>query len=222
MSSCKPYVIVYVTESVDGRIASKVGYSRFSCKYDLIRLHKVRAEVDAIVVGANTVIRDDPLLTVRYVETYKQPIRVIIDGYLRIPLNSRVITDKTSKTVIFTSGKAPKDKVDKLRSLGIQVFTLDEGPLIRISDVLNVLCEELGIRKVLVEGGGTLLWHFFKEGLVDEVRVTISPYVVGGVDAISMVMGEGFNDERDLFRLELIKVEICRCGGEVHIVYKKA
>lgn len=216
----KPYVVVYVTASADGKISTKKGFSKFSCRYDLIRLHKARAEVDAIMVGANTVIRDNPLLTIRYVEASKQPIRVVIDGKLRIPINSRIIKNKTAKTIIFTSLNAPKDKVTSLINEGIDVIKLGKGPILKIREVLQTLMNNYNVKKVLIEGGGTLLWYVFKENVVDEFRITISPYIVGGVESVSVVLGEGFNSERDIFKLRLIKVEVCRCGNEIHLIYK--
>ena len=214
----KPYVLVYVTETVDGRIASRTGFSRLSCPYDLRRLHWFRAWSDAIVVGAGTVIKDDPLLTVRYVKG-RNPIRVVIDGRLRIPLNARIITDKSAKTIIFTSTYADNKKISKLRSKGVEIYVVGETPKLSIKKVLELLYS-IGIRRVLVEGGGELLWSFFSEGVVNEVRVTIAPYIFGGKEATSMVMGLGFKDTNEAIKLELKEIMLCECRNEVHIVWK--
>ncbi|MEM0244488.1 MAG: dihydrofolate reductase family protein, partial [Zestosphaera sp.] len=90
MSLRRPYVRVYATMSVDGKIASKTGDSRLSCPYDKLRLHSMRSIVDGVMVGANTVIRDNPQLTVRLVEG-RNPVRVVVDGSLKIPLNAKVL-----------------------------------------------------------------------------------------------------------------------------------
>ncbi len=218
----RPYVIVYVTSSVDGKIASRTGESRLSCPYDLKRLHRLRSECDAVMVGAKTIIVDDPLLTVRYVKG-KNPIRVVIDGTLRSPLNSRVFNDKSAKTVVYTSTLAPRGKVLELKRLGIEVFVMTakggDGTL-RLSDVLRHMYEVLGVRKLLIEGGGTLLWHVFREGLVDEVRITISPYIVGGEKAVTVVSGRGFGAKSEWVRLKLKSVRLCECGNEVHLIYE--
>ena len=222
MRKRRPYVIVYVTSSVDGKIASRTGDSRLSCPHDLRRLHEVRASCDAVVVGANTVIRDDPSLTVRYVRG-SNPIRVVIDGMLRSPLNAKLFTDGQARTVVYTSVLSPRGKVNELRKRGVDVYVLEpmnSSGTLSLTKVLEHLYEVVGARKVLVEGGGTLLWYFFKERLVDEVRITVSPYVIGGEEAISVVEGEGFSSREEWVKLRLKNVKLCECGNEVHIIYE--
>ncbi len=218
----RPYVVVYVTESVDGKIASRSGDSRISCRYDLIRLHRLRSECDAVMVGAGTVINDDPRLTVRYVSG-RNPLRVVIDGRLRSPLDSKVFNTDEAPTVVFTSPKAPNDRVEYLRGKGVnvEVTKVLEGSdyLIDLREVLKVLRLKYGVGKLLVEGGAELLWWLFSSGLVDEVRVTISPYIIGGSEATSMVEGLGFGPKEEWVRLTLSDVVICECGNEVHLKY---
>lgn len=116
----KPYVYLAVATTIDGRIASKTGYSRLSCPYDLKRLHALRARVDAVVVGANTAVVDNPRLTVRYVEG-RNPIRVLIDGRLKAPLTLRLF-DKSAPTLVFTTSKAPVEKISQLEEAGVEVY----------------------------------------------------------------------------------------------------
>ncbi len=216
----RPYVIIYVTASVDGKIASVSGYSRFSCEYDLRRLHGLRALVDAVLVGVNTVVRDDPLLTVRYASG-RNPLRVVVDGRLRIPENSRLVNDKTSKTLILTSRHAPPDKINSLLSKGVEVVVLDVvGYELPMSKVLLELSLR-GVKSLLVEGGGETIWGFVKEHLFDEFRITISPYIVGGRDAVTVVGGNGFNTDLEFVKLILRDVTVCECGSEVHITYSR-
>ena len=213
-------MIIYVTSSVDGKLASTTGYSRFSCTYDLVRLHSLRAVVDAVLVGANTVVRDDPLLTVRYVAG-RNPTRVVVDGRLRIPTNSRVVTDKSAKTIVFTSSNAPKDKVIKLLSMGVDVVVLNcRGYELPMGEVLHELLLR-GVKLLLVEGGGETIWGLVKYDLFDEFRITLSPYIVGGRDATPIVGGEGFSTYLDFSKLVLKDVKVCECGNEVHIVYHR-
>lgn len=120
----RPYVIIVSAMSIDGRIASKTGYSRLSCPFDLKRLHEVRASVDAIMVGANTIINDDPALTPRYVKADRNPIRVVIDGRLRIPITARVITNKEAPTIIVTTESAPANKLAEIKGLGVEVWVV--------------------------------------------------------------------------------------------------
>lgn len=216
----RPYVIIYVTSSVDGKIASVGGYSKFSCEHDLRRLHSLRASVDAVLVGANTVLNDNPLLTVRYVPG-KNPLRVIVDGRLKIPENAKVVTDKSSRTLIFTSSHASAEKVNTLLSKGVEVVVLNaqtyELPTHEV--LLNLSLR--GVKTLLVEGGGETIWNFVKDGLFDELRITLSPYIVGGRNATPVVGGEGFSTDSEFIKLILKDVKICECGNEVHLIYRK-
>ncbi len=217
----RPYVRVYATTSVDGKIASRTGDSRLSCPYDKLRLHSMRAIVDGVMVGANTVIRDNPQLTVRLVKG-KNPVRVIIDGSLKIPLNARVLDVSEAPTIIVTSSTAKQEKIEQLRSLGVDVIVIEsESSLVDMSKALEALHDK-GLRDLLVEGGGTLLWHLISKKLVDELRITISPYVIGGKDSVALVGGEGFGDLSEWLRLKLINYKICKCGDEIHLIYKVA
>lgn len=218
MSLNKCYIVVYSTVTVDGRIASKTRYSKLSCPYDLKRLHELRAKSDGVMVGANTVIIDDPSLRVKYVKG-KNPMRIVIDGLLKTPLEARVYTLKTAKTLVLTTAMAPKDKIKALRDLGVEVVEFPGKPPIDMKRAIEELYNR-GLRKVMVEGGGELLWHLFKDRVVDELRVTLSPYIFGGRNSISLVMGEGFSSTEDARKLKLMSVKICRCKQEVHLRYK--
>ncbi len=213
----KPYVLVYTTATVDGKIASVTGFSQLSCPHDLRRLHEARAWSDAVIVGANTVVADDPLLTVRYVEG-RNPARVVVDGRLRIPLDARVITDRSAETLIITSEEASREKMDALAERGATIIALPGGPRLDMAEVLDTLAS-LGYRRVLAEGGGELLWSLFEARLVDEVRVTWAPLILGGRGAVPMVGGEGFKDAGDAVRLRLVELRRCECGQEVHARY---
>lgn len=216
----RPYVTVFVTMSADGKIASVVRDSRLSCPFDKKRQHALRASHDAVVVGASTVLIDDPLLTVRLVKG-PNPKRVIIDGRLRIPLNSRVVTNKDAETIVLTcSSNGGSEKITALLEAGVKVLTFPcVNGIIDLNEALLRLKEE-GISSILVEGGGELLWHFFRLSLVDEFRVTISPYIIGGRDAVTPVEGHGFGTLSEWVKLRLIHVIRCECGNEVHLVYR--
>ncbi|ADN51595.1 2,5-diamino-6-(ribosylamino)-4(3H)-pyrimidinone 5'-phosphate reductase [Vulcanisaeta distributa] len=212
----KPYVIIVSAASIDGRIASKTGYSRLSCPFDLRRLHEVRASVDAIMVGANTVINDDPSLTPRYVKAIRNPIRVVIDGKLRIPLTAKVVTNKEAPTIIVTTEQADRNKIAQLMNMSVEVWVMGKER-INLKDVLERLFMEKNVKRVLVEGGGHLNWELIKEGLVDEIRLTISPYVFGA--GTSFIEGEGYPTTIEGPRLRLKSVNICECGQEVILNY---
>jgi 2,5-diamino-6-(ribosylamino)-4(3H)-pyrimidinone 5'-phosphate reductase len=217
----RPYVTVFVTMSADGKIASRTRESRLSCPDDKRRLHRLRAIHDAVMVGANTVIIDNPRLTVRYVEG-ANPLRVVVDGALRSPVNARVFDVDEAPTTVFASTNAPAEKVESLQLRGVKVILLepdDRGYSLKMRDVLKSLYVE-GVRTLLVEGGGNLIWRLFREGLVDEYRVTVSPYILGGSEAVTPVEGEGFGPLSDWVRLELISRILCGCGQEVHLIYR--
>ncbi len=216
--SSRCYISVYSTMTVDGRIASRTHYSKLSCPYDLKRLHELRAKSDGIMVGANTVIVDDPSLRVKYVEG-KNPTRIVVDGLLRTPLEARVYTLKTARTIVLTTTVAPRDKVEALKGLDVDVIEFPGRPPIDMRRATEVLYD-MGLRRVMVEGGGELLWHLFKDGVVDELRVTLSPYIFGGRDSVSLVMGEGFSTIEDARKLKLVSVKVCECGQEVHLEYE--
>jgi len=206
--------------SADGKIASVVRDSRLSCPFDKRRLHALRASHDAVVVGASTVLIDDPLLTVRLVKG-PNPKRVIIDGRLRIPLNSRVVTNKDAETIVLTcSGNGKPEKIATLLEAGVKVLTFPcVNGIIDLNEALLRL-KEKGVSSILVEGGGELIWHFFRLSLVDEFRVTLSPYIVGGRDAVTPVEGQGFGTLSEWVKLRLVHIIKCECGNEVHLVYR--
>ena len=215
----KPYIIVFSTTTLNGKIASKTRYSKLSCPIDLMRLHKLRSQVDAVMVGANTAIIDDPSLRLKYFKG-SNPARIIVDGLLRVPLKLRMFRDKLAKTIVLTSTKAPQDKIKKLRDIGVKVITLQSSTgRISLKEALRILYE-MNIRKILVEGGGDLIWSLFKEKLVDEFRITKSAYIFGGLNAVSIVSGEGFSSTSESPKFIPIYIELCACGKEVHVAYR--
>ncbi len=214
----RPYVVIASATTIDGRIASKTGYSKLSCPYDLRRLHELRASSDAVMVGANTVINDNPTLTPRLVKADRNPFRVVIDGRLRIPLNARVVTDGKAPTIVATSEDAPVEKVEYLRERGVEVWICGKGGKVDLKEVLRRLYEEKSIRRVLVEGGGRLNWSLINEGLVDEIILTITPYVFGA--GTSVFEGEGFGTTAESPTLHLLTAFICECGREIVLRYK--
>ncbi len=202
MAKSRPYVIVSAAMSIDGKLATRTGRSDLSSKRDLIRVHKLRKTVDAILVGKNTISIDDPLLTVRYVKG-KNPIRIILDSKGSLSPKSRVIeTAKKIPTMLVVSENAPK-KVERFISKGVEVIRCGKNK-INLKKLLQMLGKR-GIKRIIVEGGGTTNWYFFKEKLVDEITITIAPYVLGGSTAISLVEGDGFGEISNSFKLKKIE-----------------
>jgi 2,5-diamino-6-(ribosylamino)-4(3H)-pyrimidinone 5'-phosphate reductase len=190
MEKFNPYVILSAAISIDGKISTKIGDSTLSSKSDSIRLHKLRSKVDAILIGKNTLLQDDPLLTVRYTNG-KNPIRIILDSTGSIPTNSRIIkTSNDVQTIIAVSKKISKKNLLRLQKLPVEVIISGENTI-----NLKLLLKKLSSKKIktiLVEGGGTVNWEFIKNNLFNELIITLSPFLIGGTDAISFVEGKGF------------------------------
>jgi len=191
MEKYNPYVILSAAISIDGKISTRTKDSKLSSKEDSIRLHKLRSKVDAILIGKNTLLHDDPLLTVRHTKG-KNPIRIILDSRGTISMNSKIIkTINTIPTIIAVSKQISKVNLLKLRKLPIEIIIVGEN-----SVNLKLLMKKLSsqnIKTILVEGGGTVNWEFIKNDLFNELIVTLSPYLIGGNDATSFVEGKGFS-----------------------------
>jgi len=202
MEKSRPYVILSAAISIDGKIATRTRRSNLSSRKDLIRVHNLRKSVDAVLVGKNTVNIDDPLLTVRYVKG-NNPIRVILDSKGSLSTKSNVIkTAKNIPTILVVSENSPRN-VEKFTMKGVQVIRCGKKK-IDIKKLLKILRKK-GIKKIVVEGGGITNWYFFKEKLVDEIVVTITPYILGGSTAISLVEGVGFGKISNSFKLKKIE-----------------
>ena len=199
----KPYVIINAAMTVDGKIASKSGDAEISCREDLIRVHELRKECDAILVGINTVLKDDPRLTVHKIKSNRQPLRVVIDSKLRIMEDARMFGEK-GKTMIATTEKADKKKMEKLSKKESVELIICGKERVDLKKLMEILYSR-GIRKLLVEGGGNIIFSFLKEKLADELRVAIAPYIVGGKHAITLAEGDGFEKIREGVKLKLKK-----------------
>ena len=190
MEKFNPYVILSAAISIDGKISTKIGDSKLSSKSDSVRLHRLRSKVDAILIGKNTLLQDDPLLTVRYTKG-KNPIRIILDSTGSIPTNSRIIkTSNDVQTIIAVSKKINKKNLLRLQKLPVEVIMAGENSI-----NLKLLLKKLSSKKIktiLVEGGGTVNWEFIKNDLFNELIITLSPFLIGGTDSISFVEGKGF------------------------------
>jgi len=190
MEKSRPYVIISGAISIDGKIATKTGDSKLSSKQDSIRLHKLRSKVDAILVGKNTVLVDDPLLTVRHT-IGKNPTRIILDSKGILSNKSKILqTSDKVKTIIVVSKQISKLNLEKLNKFPVEIIIAGKN-FINIKLLLKKLLEKK-IKTILVEGGGTINWEFVKHNIFDELIITMSPFVIGGDDAVSLVEGEGF------------------------------
>ena len=202
----KPYVILNAAMTLDGKIATKTGSSEISCPEDIIRVHELRKEVDAIMVGIGTVIADNPKLTAHKIdaELSDNPVRVIVDSKARTPIAAKV-TNKDADTIIAVANDYKSDFIvsDRYQELKKRADIFFSGKdKVDLKALLTYLGDK-NIRTLMLEGGSTLNFAMIKEGLIDEIRVAVAPMVVGGVDAKSLFGGEGFDEMSEAVKLEL-------------------
>ena len=190
-----PFVSVKFAMSLDGKIAAASGDSKWVTGVESRNMvQQMRRECDAVLVGVNTVLADDPQLTARDADGSplpRQPLRVVVDSHCRTPSGARLLR-QPGNTVIATTLPSPDSRIAQLTRAGAEVLTLPAGPDGRVS--LEELLGELGRRGVvslLVEGGGELLGSLFDHALVDKVFAFIAPVVIGGKTAVSPVEGCG-------------------------------
>jgi 2,5-diamino-6-(ribosylamino)-4(3H)-pyrimidinone 5'-phosphate reductase len=215
MAISRPHVILSAAISLDGKIATVTGDSALSSKKDKIRLHRLRTQMDAILVGKNTILQDNPMLNVRYVKG-KNPIRIVLDSLGQIPTSSKIIQSSHQiPTIIAVSKKAPKKNLARLAKFPVDVVIAGQNK-VELKRLLRFLHHKK-IKTILLEGGGTTNWDFVNQGLVNEVIVTVTPYLVGGNKAKTLVEGDGFSKISQSLRLNLRK--ITRQNNELVLYY---
>ena len=204
----KPYVILSAAMTLDGKIATETGSSNISGKKDLERVHELRRECDAIMVGIGTVLADDPRLTVHKIDAKPEdnPLRVVVDSRCRTPIAAR-ITNKDAKTVIAGANEYKydflvSDRYDTFKKRGVNFFWSGDRQVDLVA-LMNYLHEE-GIEKLMLEGGATLNFSMIKAGLIDEIRLCVAPMVAGGANAKTLFDGEGYPLMDLAARLELV------------------
>jgi len=200
----RPYVIIVSEVSVDGKLTLYRGASskELMSLMDMEAyryLHEIRAKVDGIMVGCETVRTDNPSLTVRYAEG-KNPVRIIPCSTANVPLDANIFS-KDAPTIIVSTLRAPKERIDKIRELGAEVWIVGED-LVDFERLLPMLYER-GIKSLMVEGGSSINWEFVKRGFVDEIRLIHLPVIVGGENVPTLVGGEGFKSLKNLLPLRL-------------------
>jgi len=213
----RTYVILNAAMSLDGKIATFTGDSQMSSPADLRRVHRLRASVDAIMIGRRTLLVDDPKLTVKFVKGLR-PYRIIVDSKAQTPLSSYVVrTARDIPTIIAVTSAAQKKRIQALQMRGVTLLVCGNGPLVSTKILLRRL-GALGIRKILLEGGGTLNWSMISNGLVDEISVAITPRIIGGARATSLVEGKGSALVKEGVKLKLVTAR--RYGPDLVLGYK--
>lgn len=205
-----PFVVAKFAMSLDGKLATSSGDSRWITSEEARRhAGELRRQVDAIVVGIGTVLKDDPKLTSRDGAgnpRERQPLRIVVDSSARMPLRAQLLQEHSP--LLVATAHAPEDRMAALRAAGAQVMALPaEDGSVDLSALLKALGEQQ-ITSLMVEGGGTLLGSFFDLGLVDKVVAFISPVILGGKHAPSPVAGTGATTMADSIRLKRTRVDV--------------
>ena len=204
----KPFIVLKAAMTLDGKIATATGQSKWiTNETSRAYGYKLRDIYDGIMVGINTVIEDNPMLTAR-VDGGKNPIRIVVDSSLRIDINANVVQDKSAKTIIATTDKADKDKILKLQAQDVDVIVVDkdENDKVDIEKLLDILGQQ-NICSILVEGGATLSGSFVAKKLVDKVYFFIAPKIIGGKEAKTPVAGTGILNLQEALALKDIQFE---------------
>lgn len=201
----KPFLTMKAGSTLDGKIATHTSDSKWITSDDARHdVHLLRNEHMAILVGVNTVIKDDPELTAR-IPNGRNPIRVIMDSSLRIPLESKVVTDGKAKTWIFTAEKYDKETRKQLEEMGISVYPTSGKEHVNPNDVVHILGEKL-VSSVLIEGGGNIHSAFLEKQLIDKVVLYFAPKLVGGKNAPTFLEGAGVDMMRDAVNLNDVSI----------------
>ncbi|MGV7220215.1 MAG: bifunctional diaminohydroxyphosphoribosylaminopyrimidine deaminase/5-amino-6-(5-phosphoribosylamino)uracil reductase RibD [Nitrospinales bacterium] len=206
----KPFVVLKSAISLDGKIATKTGESRWiSCTESRRAVHKLRSKVDAIIAGTGTILKDDPLLTARLGnKKVKQPIRVILDNQNSIPLTKNVFRNASSERVIYvTSDKTTSSREKRLSRMGVDVCILKEkNGKVNLPHLMKYLGNQ-EISSVLIEGGSELSASALKEGIVDKIMLFVAPIIIGGELSPSLIGGEGTRRLKDAWKIKNISVQ---------------
>lgn len=206
----KPFVLMKSAMTLDGRIATRTGHSRWiTGEKARTYVHQLRDEYDAILVGIGTVLADDPALTTRLVDkTGKDPVRIVVDSEGRLPLEARVLTQESdSPTIVAVTRRAPEEKLAQLQAAGAIILVVQEDKVGMVD--LNHLMDLLGqqdIASVMVEGGAQINAAALAAGVVDKVAMFIAPKFIGGQQASGPVGGVGVETMEQALNLENIQI----------------
>jgi len=213
-----PFVIMKAAMTLDGKIASASGDSRWiSCTESREYVHRMRDRAAAVMVGSQTVLADNPALTTRLENGRgKDAVRIVVDSQGRIPPDSRMIeTESLAGVILATTSLIPADQEEKYRSKGVRIFKLD-GPdgKVDLPALMHIL-GSLEIDSVLLEGGGGLNAAALQSGIVDKVMMFVAPRIIGGETAVTPVEGAGIALMQDAIQLR--NMTFCKSGEDILI-----
>ena len=196
----KPFITLKAGITLDGKVASHSYNSKWitseEARHDV---HHLRNENMAILVGINTALKDNPALTTR-IPNGRNPIRVVLDSTLKLPLDYQLVTDNEAETWIFTSRRFDEQKKQQLEEIGIKVFVTKSEEHVDPVEVVEVLGEN-GVSSLIIEGGGNVNASFLEHKLIDKVVLYIAPKLIGGKDAPTFLEGAGIELMKDAIEL---------------------
>ncbi len=202
----KPFITLKSAMTLDGKISSFSWDSKWITSEQARKdVHQLRHEHVGILVGVNTVVKDNPELTTR-IPNGRNPIRIILDSSLKIPFEAKVVTDKLAETWIFTSQKYSREAKERLEQLGVKVFVTSGKERVDLHETLSILGEH-SVSSVLIEGGGEVNASFLQEGLVDKLILYVAPKLIGGRTSPSFFSGEGIEKMADAIKIDNMEVE---------------
>ena len=222
----RPYIFINIATSADGKIDTfeRKG-SAISSKRDKERVDQLRADADAVLVGGKTLLGELPKLTVKS-EALREarvkrgvtpnPIKIGVVTSADIPLESDFIKAGPARAVIFTTSRTSISQLETLRANGVEVF-VDDMPRVNLGKMMETL-GELGVKRLMVEGGGTINFELLRLGLVDELMIYIAPMIFGGDNAPTLASGFGLV-RNEAIAMKLKNVETHEDGG-VLLTYK--
>ena len=220
----KPRTSLIMAVSLDGKISTRDGAGpRFASKADGIRLREIRSHADAILVGAGTIIADDPTFTERgkYKELRLQrglapnPIKAVVSGSGSVPETARMFQPNGAPALVFTTERIPPNQLAPLQQVA-KVHCVGETT-VNFHRVVEILGEVYQVKRLLIEGGGQVNFDLFRAGLIDEVYLTLCPKIIGGRDVPTSVEGDGF-DFPDIVDVELLDRRAV--GNEIFLHYR--
>lgn len=224
----RPYTVVNVAMSADGKLSTRERRQvKISGTQDFTRVDRLKAGCDAVMVGIGTVLADDPSLTVKAEECRQRrinrgadehPVRIVVDSNARTPPGASILNKGTGKRIIAVSEQADDQRVAALRKTATVIITGEKDvDLTRMMEKLG----EMGLQRIMVEGGGTLIAGLLAAGLVDEIYTFIGNIIIGGKDAPTLADGPGFVKESDFCRLTLLESHRMESGILLHWTVNK-
>ena len=206
ISQKRAWVIYKSAMSLDGKTATPNGESKWiSSQTSRQWVHQKRGQTEAVLIGVGTLLRDDPHLTSHH--KGNDPKIIILDPHLKIKATHRVVKKSADRLILVTSPQISPDKRKKFSDLGVQIIL--ERPKRNVFKIKNILkkLSKMDINQILMEGGGSTAWNFFKEKCVDELAVFVSPRILGGSQAHSPVDGKGVGKVRQSFSIQNMSVK---------------